>query len=103
MLLAESSIVRRRPVDDLGPLPDGPLYLHVDLDVCDPADVPDLLYPAPGGPALATVLGALRQLVATGRVAAVGLALTWRLGSRHADRQNAVRDAARAAVGAAAG
>jgi arginase len=101
VLLAESPTVRRRPVDDLGPLPGGPLYLHVDLDVCDPADVPDLLYPAPGGPASATVLAALRQVVATGRVAAVGLALTWRLGGRHADRHDAVRDAARAAVGAA--
>lgn len=98
-LLADST-VRRRPVDDLGPLPDGPLYLHVDLDVCDPAEVPDLLYPAPGGPPLATVLDALRQVVATGRVAAVGLALTWRLGGQHVAAQDMVRDAVRAAVGA---
>jgi arginase len=97
-VLLAASTVRRRPVDDLGRLPDGPLYLHVDLDVCDPAEVPDLLYPAPGGPALETVLDALRQVVATGRVAAVGLALTWRPSSRHAARQQAVRDAARAAV-----
>jgi arginase len=102
VLLAEST-VRRRSVEDLGPLPDGPLYLHVDLDVCDPAEVPDLLYPAPGGPALAAVLEALGQVVGTGRVAGVGLALTWRLGGPHAERHDAVRDAARDAVGAGAG
>ncbi len=95
-VLLAASTVRRRPVDDLGPLPDGPLYLHVDLDVCDPVEAPDLLYPVPGGPPLATVLRALRQVVATGRVAAVGLGLTWRPADRHADRH----DAALAAVAA---
>jgi arginase len=59
-------------------LPPGELYLHVDLDVCDPRDVPDLLYPAPGGPGLDEVTEAVRRVAATGRVAAVGLAATWR-------------------------
>ena len=99
-VLLAASTVRRRSVADLGPLPDGPLYLHVDLDVCDPAEIPDLLYPAPGGPALAAVLDAVRQVAATGRVVGVGLALTWRHGGPHAVRQRAVRDEVRAAVGA---
>lgn len=42
------------------------------------ADVPDLLYPARGGPGLADVLGAIERIAATGRVAAVGIGATWR-------------------------
>lgn len=58
-------------------LPDGPLYLHIDVDVIDPADLPGLLYPVPGGPATTTVAEAVRRIAATGRVAAVGVACTW--------------------------
>jgi arginase len=65
-VLLAGSRVARRSADDLGELPDGPLYLHVDLDVCDPADVPDLLFPVPGGPAPDTVRTALGQVAATG-------------------------------------
>lgn len=77
-LLAQSS-VRRTSVQALGDLdfPDGELYLHVDVDVCDPDEVPDLMYPVPRGPALADVLAAVQRVVATGRVAAVGVAATW--------------------------
>lgn len=69
--------IRHRTVDDLGDLPDGPLYLHLDCDVVDPSDLPGLLFPAPGGPSLRTVAGAIRGIVDTGRVAAFGLACTW--------------------------
>jgi arginase family enzyme len=31
-------------------VPDGPLYLHVDVDVFDPGQVPDLLYPVQADP-----------------------------------------------------
>jgi arginase len=58
-------------------LPDGPLYLHVDLDVVDPADLGWLRYPAPGGPDLGTVLAALDRVIRTGRVAGLTLACTW--------------------------
>jgi arginase len=61
-------------------LPDGPLYVHLDLDVIDPVAVPGLRYPAPGGPGCAQVTAALGTLLATGRVAAVGIACTWRPG-----------------------
>lgn len=80
--LLEQSSVKTIGVHDLtdADLPDGELYLHVDLDVGDPEEIPDLLYPAPGGPALDDVLAAVRRVAATGRVAAVGLAATWRQG-----------------------
>lgn len=74
--------IRRAEVAGLGAvtLPDGPLYVHVDADVTDPAGLPGLLFPAPGGPDRAAVTGALRMLLATGRVAAVGVACSWHPG-----------------------
>jgi len=65
---------------DAAALPDGPLYVHLDLDVINPSTVPGLRYPAPGGPGCAEVAAALRMLLATGRVAAVGIACTWHPG-----------------------
>lgn len=56
--------------------PDGPLHVHVDLDVIDPAEMPAHRYPAPGGPSLAEVRAAVERLMATGRVAAVSFS-TW--------------------------
>ncbi|HVT57607.1 MAG TPA: arginase family protein [Thermoanaerobaculia bacterium] len=38
------------------------LYLHVDVDGLDPGDAPAVNYPAPGGPALAAVLGCFELL-----------------------------------------
>jgi arginase len=80
--------IGRAGVADLDPaaMPDGPLYVHLDLDVIDPAFLPGLLYPAPGGAAPADVAQALGRLVATGRVAAVGVACTWRPGQGDAAR-----------------
>ena len=78
----ENAQIRRREVTDLDPadVPDGPFYLHLDLDVIDPAGLPGLRYPAPGGPGPGQVGGALRRLLSTGLVAAVGLACTWHPG-----------------------
>jgi arginase len=78
----QGSAIRRASVVDLAavPLPDGPLYVHLDLDVIDPIGVPGLRYPAPGGPNCAQVTAALGALLVTGRVAAVGIACTWHPG-----------------------
>jgi arginase len=65
---------------DSAALLDGPLYVHLDLDVIDPSAVPGLRYPVPGGPGCAEVAAALRMLLATDRVAAVGIACTWHPG-----------------------
>jgi len=62
---------------DAAGLPRGPLYVHLDLDVIDPAQLPGLRFPAPGGPSPAQVAGALNALLGTGRVAAIGIACTW--------------------------
>jgi len=78
----DSALISRAEVAglDAAAWPDGPLYVHLDLDVIDPSNVPGLRYPAPGGPGCAEVAGALRMLLATGRVAAVGIACTWHPG-----------------------
>ncbi|GIF47761.1 hypothetical protein Afe04nite_23000 [Asanoa ferruginea] len=73
--LATSGLVRQ-PVDALA-LPDGPLVLHVDVDVIDSAELPGLRFPAPGGPSTGDVLEAVQRVLATGRVAAVDIAGTW--------------------------
>lgn len=59
------------------PLPDGPLYVHVDLDMVSPDEIPGLRFPAPGGPFAEQVIGALRLLMDTRPVVAVGIACTW--------------------------
>jgi arginase len=51
--------------------------VHLDLDVIDPAQLPGLRLPVPGGPSPAQVTGALNALLGTGRVAAIGIACTW--------------------------
>jgi arginase len=78
----EGAGIRRAEVVGLAatPLPDGPLYVHLDLDVIDPVGVPGLRFPAPGGPNSTQVTAALGALLATGRVAAVGIACTWHPG-----------------------
>ena len=43
-------------------LPDQPLYIHMDIDVVDPADIPGSGYPAPGGPTTAQVNATLRHV-----------------------------------------
>src|SRR5437868_5873728 len=71
-------------------LPDIPLYVHVDFDVLDPGEVPGVRFPTPGGPAASQLAGALRSLLATGRVAAITLACTWYPGNAAAARLSPV-------------
>lgn len=84
----DGAAIRRSTVTGLtaADLPDGPLYVHVDLDVVDPAEIPGLRYPAPGGPGPAEIAGALQMLLSTGRVAALGVACTWHPGHAAAAR-----------------
>jgi len=53
--------------------PPGPIYVHVDVDVVDPSDLPAINYPAPGGPSADAVRGAVANLAATGRVVAASV------------------------------
>ena len=78
--LLEESAVRR--IDDVSALamavlPPQPWYVHLDIDVIDPAELPPLRFPAPGGPGVNAVTLALRELAARGTIAALGLACTF--------------------------
>jgi arginase len=96
------SAVRRTAVADLDPgsLPDGPLVLHVDVDVADGAEVPGLLFPAPDGPSTDAVLAAVASVVATGRVVVADLAFPWQRAATEEQRrqQTVLMDALLAAV-----
>lgn len=76
--LAQSQ-VQRCAVEDIraDDLPDGPVILHIDLDVIDPAEVPGLRFPAPGGPSRTAVLAAVQRLTSSGRVNVLDVACPW--------------------------
>ena len=90
-----STGIRRREVADLAvtDLPDGPLYVHVDLDVIDAGELPGLRYPAPGGPGPGPLADALRMLLDRGHVAALGVACTWYPGHAAAEHIGPYLDA----------
>lgn len=73
------SPVRQVAVEDLdaAALPEGPLVLHVDVDVVDAADLPGLRFPVTPGPSSAAVADAVRRVLATGRVVAFDVACAW--------------------------
>ena len=77
-VLLDTSGVRRIAVDQvLNAIPaDRPLYVHVDVDVVDPSDLPAINYPAPDGPSLAAVVASVTRLAETGRVVAFSVS-TW--------------------------
>jgi arginase len=94
-----TSAVRRCEVDEVTAdvLPEGALYLHIDFDVVTPDELPGLLFPAAGGPGLGDVGAAIGRVVATGRVAAIGVGCTWHAGHGNAARVRSYLDEARAA------
>jgi len=67
-----TSGVRHVTVDQIGANPpSGDLYVHIDVDVVDPVDMPGVNYPAPGGPSGDSVAQAVAAVHATGRVVAL--------------------------------
>jgi arginase len=73
------SSMRNLALAELSPAvtPSGPLYVHLDLDIVDPTELPAVRYPAPGGPSLAAVVESATMLLRTGRVVGLGIACTW--------------------------
>ncbi|GAA3449217.1 arginase family protein [Dactylosporangium matsuzakiense] len=70
--------------------PDGKFLVHVDLDVVDPAELPGLMFPVDGGPTASALLAAVGALVATGRVAGLDVACTWRPDGGNARRRDLI-------------
>ena len=79
--LAASRVVHAQVADVAAAVPGAwtaPIYVHVDVDVVDPADMPGMGFPAAGGPSLAAMSEALSALSATGRLCAVSFGMTFR-------------------------
>jgi arginase len=76
-LLANSDIAHLRYIGDVQSLDWGgePLYIHVDLDVLDPAEMPALDYPTPNGASLEALLETLRHARAHANVVGVSFDL----------------------------
>jgi arginase len=90
------SPMRRLALAELTPdvLPDGPLFVHLDLDVVDPTELPAVRYPAPGGPSLAAVVESATMLFRTGRVVGVCVACTWSPGTVLSDQVRVLLESA---------
>jgi arginase len=56
-----------------GPLPAGAIYVHFDVDVINPADVPAVSYLAVGGPSVNVLGRVFDYLAESGQVAAVSV------------------------------
>ena len=67
-----------------GELPEAPIYVHVDVDVVDPGDMPGMAFPAPDGPRLGAIAEALTALAETGSLCAVSFSATLRADGRGA-------------------
>jgi arginase len=59
-------------------LPAPPWYVHLDVDVIDPRELPPLRFPVPGGPGIDAASAALHALARRGTIAALGLACTFK-------------------------
>ncbi|MEP6767272.1 MAG: arginase family protein [Acidobacteriota bacterium] len=75
----DGSGIRVVPVDEIprGLPAELPIYVHLDVDVITPSEMPALRFPAAGGPSLSSVETALRAIARTGRVVCASVACTW--------------------------
>ncbi|MEE8454086.1 MAG: arginase family protein, partial [Limibaculum sp.] len=52
---------------------DGPVHVHIDLDVLDAAEAPGFNYPVPGGPGAAETAEACAELAARADIRAISI------------------------------
>lgn len=77
VLLADSDVHHVSNAEIAAAVPDDrPLYVHVDVDVVNPDDMPAVNYLAPGGPSAEAVAESVQALADTGRVVAFSFS-TW--------------------------
>jgi arginase len=81
--LADSPVTHV-PIEKAKAPEEGPIYLHIDLDVLDADSVPGLRFPVAPGPAPDQLREAALRVLASGRVAAMTIACTWRPGENAA-------------------
>jgi arginase len=77
-LIEEADVVHLPDVKSLldTTLPDGPLYIHIDMDIINPADAPAMNYLAAGGPSAEELQTVMTHLRRTKKIAAVSVS-TW--------------------------
>lgn len=75
--LHESNVTHLPGVDALRvvKLPDKPLYVHLDTDVINTAEMPGAAYPAAGGPSLAETATTLERVAHDGQIAGLLVSL----------------------------
>jgi len=73
--LAGSKVIHLRQAQDFleYEFPQGPIWVHFDTDVIDPADAPAMNYLAPGGPRSVELRKVFSHLAATGQITALSL------------------------------
>ncbi|MQA02855.1 MAG: hypothetical protein GEV07_09085 [Streptosporangiales bacterium] len=76
--LLDISKLHRMRLDELAPqiLPSGSVYLHVDLDILDPKELPGMRFATPGGASLDELAAAIESVTSSTRVVAVSFTFT---------------------------
>jgi|ERR1700736_5686209 len=95
--LSASSVRRSTVQNAVDALPEGPLHLHIDVDVLDAALLPGLRFPVGSGPDIPALSAAVRQIVTARELVALSIGATW----RPADSDRASNDAVFSAILAA--
>ena len=77
-LIEEANIIHLPDVKSLldSKLPDGPLYVHLDTDIINPAEASAMNYLAAGGPSAKELQTVMKYLSRTEKIAAVSVS-TW--------------------------
>ena len=78
LLIEEANIIHLPDVKNLLDLtlPDGPLYVHMDVDIVNPAEAAAMNYLAAGGPSTKELQTVMKHLSRTEKIAAVSMS-TW--------------------------
>ena len=77
-LIEEADVIHLPDVGSLlnATLPNGPLYVHIDMDIINPANAPAMNYLAAGGPSAEELQTVMKHLRRTKKIAAVSVS-TW--------------------------
>ena len=78
LLIEETNIIHLPDVKNLldSALPDGPIYIHIDVDIVNPAEAAAMNYLAAGGPSAKELQMVMKYLSRRGKIAAVSMS-TW--------------------------
>jgi arginase len=73
--VAGSGVEHLNDIADLleKPLPEGPIWVHFDVDILNTDELPAVSYPAPGGPPADLLRHVFKRLAATGQIVAISL------------------------------